>query len=375
MRAVRLYGHGGTELLQLEDVPLPRAGDQDLLVRVSFCGLNHSDLNLRRGTYYGLATDAGQVGWRQTPIPFPLIPGSDVAGVVAKVGPLVSGLHEGDPVVLYPYVACGTCVQCRRGNDHLCPNVEYLGSERDGGYAEFIAVPARIAHRVPAGIALELAAALPVNFLTAWHMMITRGKLQAGETVVITGASGGVGSACVQIARLMNARALAVVGSREKAMRVLESGADGAVVMGQDDLSGAIHRWAGSDGADMVVEVVGAATWNSSLRALRPEGRLVVCGAVSGAIVQTDLKLIYLHHLSVIGSTMGSPAEFAHVLSLLGTGAIHPVVDRIYPLAEAAEAQRRLEKREQFGKVLLQVTDAAGISRDASSEPRSRNGA
>jgi NADPH:quinone reductase-like Zn-dependent oxidoreductase len=360
MRAVRLHGHGGTEMLRLEDAPLPRAGDREVLVRVSFCGLNHSDLNLRRGTYYGLGTDAGQVGWRQTPLRFPLIPGSDVAGVVAQAGSQVSGLPEGDRVVLYPYVACGACIECRRGNDHLCPNVEYLGSERDGGYAEFIAVPARIAYPVPPGVALEEAAALPVNYLTAWHMMVTRGSLQPGETVMVTGASGGVGSACVQIARLMGARALAVVGSREKALRVLESGADAAVVPGQDDLLDAIHQWAGRGGVDMVVELVGAATWSSSLGALRPEGRVVVCGAVSGSVVETDLKRIYLNHLSVIGSTMGSPAEFERVLDLLASGAIRPIIDRIYPLEQAAEAQRRLENREQIGKVLLRVTDPEG---------------
>jgi len=360
MQAVRLHGHGGSDMLRLEDVPLPRVGALDVLVRVCFCGLNHSDLNLRRGTYYGLETDAGAVGWRQTPIRFPLVPGSDVAGVVTQVGTQVSGLRGGDPVVLYPYVACGTCILCRRGDDHLCPDAEYLGSERDGGYAEFIAVPARVAYRAPTGVALEEAAALPVNFLTAWHMMVTRGRLQPGETVMVTGASGGVGSACVQIARLMNARALAVVGSRAKATRVLESGADAVAVVGQDDLSDAVQHFAGSAGVDMVVEVVGAATWAASLRALRPEGRLVVCGAVSGATVETDLKLIYLRHLSVIGSTMGSPAEFEYMLELLGRGAIHPVIDRIYPLAEAAEAQRHLENREQLCKVLLRVMDPAG---------------
>jgi NADPH:quinone reductase-like Zn-dependent oxidoreductase len=347
-------------MLRLEDAPLPRAGDRDVLVQVCFCGLNHSDLNLRRGSYYGLGTDAGAVGWRQAPIQFPLIPGSDIAGRVAAVGAEASGLRVGDPVVLYPYIACGRCSACLRGDDHLCPTVEYLGSERDGGYAEFIAVPARNAHRVPAGVACEQAAALPVNFLTAWHMVVTRGRLQRGETVMITGASGGVGSACVQIAKLRGSRVLAVVGSREKAGRILESGADAVAVVEQDDLSDAARRFVGSDGVDMVVEVVGAATWASSLDALRPEGRLVVCGAVSGAIVETDLKLIYLRHLSVIGSTMGSPAEFQHVLGLLGAGAIHPVIDRIYPLAEARQAQRRLEDRLQFGKILLRVMDPGG---------------
>ena len=184
-------------------------------------------------------------------------------------------------------------------------------------------------------------------------MMITRGQLRPGESVMITGASGGVGSACVQIAKLTGARVLAVVGSREKAERVAEIGADAAAVIGQDDLRDAAREFAGRDGVDMVVEVVGAATWASSIGALRPEGRLVVCGAVSGANVEVDLKLIYLHNLSVIGSTMGSPREFEHVLGLLGAGAIRPVIDRIYPLAEAREAQHRLEKREQFGKVLL----------------------
>jgi NADPH:quinone reductase-like Zn-dependent oxidoreductase len=359
MQAVRLHGHGGTDQLRLEDVPPPRIGEQEVLVRVYFCGLNHSDLNLRRGTFYGLEAAAGQVGWRQTPLQFPLIPGSDIAGVVAAAGAEVSDPRVGDPVVLYPYVACGQCPACLRGDDHLCPTVEYLGSERDGGYAEFIAVPAHIAHRIPDGVSFEQAAALPVNFLTAWHMMVTRGRLRPGETAMITGASGGVGSACVQITKLMGARAIAVVGSREKAERALESGAHAAAVIGQDDLPAAVQRFAGGDGIDMAVEVVGAATWASSLLALRPEGRLVVCGAVSGAIVETDLKLIYLHHLSVIGSTMGSPAEFKHVLGLLAEGAIHPVVDRIYPLAEALEAQRRLETRRQFGKILLQVMNCA----------------
>ncbi len=357
MQAVRLHGHGGPDQLRLEEAPLPRVGDQDVLVRVAFCGLNHSDLNLRRGTFYGygLETDTGQVGWRQTPVHFPLIPGSDIAGVVAGVGPLVSGLAEGDSVVLYPYVACGRCRACLRGDDHLCPDVEYLGSERDGGYAEFIAAPACIAHPVPAGVTLEQAAALPVNFLTAWHMLVTRGRLQSGENVLITGASGGVGLACVQIARLIGARTLAVVGSQEKARRVREVGADEAVIAGCDDLPAAARHFAGGDGVDMAVEVVGAATWSSSLRALRPEGRLVVCGAASGALVETDLKQIYLRHLTVIGSTMGNPAEFRHVLGLLGAGAIRPVIDRIYPLAEAEEAQQRMENREQFGKLLLQL--------------------
>jgi NADPH:quinone reductase-like Zn-dependent oxidoreductase len=360
MQAVRLHGHGGTDQLRLEDVPLPRAGEADVLVRIRFCGLNHSDLNLRRGSFYGLAAAAGQVGWRQTPMRFPLIPGSDIAGVVAECGRSASGLREGDAVVLYPYVSCGRCGFCLRGDDHLCPDAEYLGSERDGGYAEFIAVPARIAHRIPAGVPLEQAAALPVNFLTAWHMLITRGRLQPGETVLVTGASGGVGLACVQIANLIGGRVLALVGSRDKARRVLEAGAAAAAVVGEGDLAAAARRFAGGDGVDMAVEVVGAATWAASLAALRTEGRLVVCGAVSGAIVETDLKRIYLHHLSVIGSTMGNPAEFAQVLALLGEGALRPAIDRVYPLAEAGEAQRRLEHREQFGKVLLRVANPAG---------------
>jgi NADPH:quinone reductase-like Zn-dependent oxidoreductase len=360
MQAMRLHGHGGTDQLRLEDVPQPFIGAQDVLVRVHFCGLNHSDLNLRRGTFYGLEAATGQVGWRQTPMQFPLIPGSDIAGVVAAAGAEVSGLRVGDPVALYPYVACGQCPACLRGDDHLCPTVEYLGSERDGGYAEFIAIPARIAHRIPDGVPFELAAALPVNFLTAWHMLVTRGRLQPGETVMVTGASGGVGSACVQITKLMGARAIALVGSREKAARALESGAAAAVVVGEDDLASAVQHFGGGDGIDMAVEVVGAATWASSLHALRPEGRLVVCGAVSGAVVQTDLKLIYLRHLSVIGSTMGSPAEFRHVLGLLAAGVILPVIDRIYPLTEAGEAQRHLETRRQFGKILLQVTELVG---------------
>jgi NADPH:quinone reductase-like Zn-dependent oxidoreductase len=187
-------------------------------------------------------------------------------------------------------------------------------------------------------------------------MMVTRGGLRQGEYVMITGASGGVGSACVQIAKRVGARVLAVVGSPEKTARAAEIGADEAVVVGQEDLADAAHRFAGGDGVDMVVEVVGAATWSSSIHALRPEGRLVVCGAASGARVDMDLKLIYLRNLSIVGSTMGSPREFEYLLTLLGAGDIRPVVDRIYPLAGARDAQRRLEERKQFGKVLLQPT-------------------
>lgn len=204
-------------MLRFEAAPRPRVGDQDVLVRVCFCGLNHSDLNLRRGSFYGMGADAGPVGWRQTPIQFPLIPGSDISGRVAAAGAKVSGLRTGDSVVLYPYVACGRCSACVRGDDHLCQTVEYLGSERDGGYAEFIAVPARNAYLAPAGVDHKQAAALPVNFLTAWHMVVTRGRLESGETVMITGASGGVGSASVQIAKFMGARVLALCRQPRKA--------------------------------------------------------------------------------------------------------------------------------------------------------------
>jgi NADPH:quinone reductase-like Zn-dependent oxidoreductase len=291
------------------------------------------------------------------PLTFPLIPGSDVSGIVAEVGAAVTGLVVGDPVVLYPFVGCGTCAACRRGDEHLCPAVEYLGSERDGGYAEFVSVPATNAHRLPEGISFEQAAALPVNFITAWHMLVTRGQLQAGERVLVTGASGGVGSASVQIARMRQARVLALVGSEAKVQQALDLGADAVVVGGRDDVAAAARDFSGGAGVDMAVEVVGAATWAASLAALRPEGRLVVCGAASGALVETDLKRIYLQHLAVIGSTAGNSAEFRLLIDLLAAGQLRPVIDRIYPLAEAGAAQERMAHRQQFGKILLQVSE------------------
>jgi NADPH:quinone reductase-like Zn-dependent oxidoreductase len=276
-----------------------------------------------------------------------------VAGVVEAVGPGVLGVRPGDEVVVSPGVSCGRCGQCLSGQDNLCRGYAILGEQLPGGYAEQVAVPAQNLLAKPRNLSFEEAACVPLVFLTAWHALVARAEVRAGETVLVHAGGSGVGSAAIQIARLLGATVIATAGADEKCRKALSLGADQAVNYEKEDFLQAVRQLTGKRGADVVFEHVGKATWERSIQALAPGGRLVTVGATTGYDPITDLRHVFYRQLSVLGSTMGSKGELFEVMRFMEQGKLKPVLDRVLPLAEAAKAQGLLADRAQFGKVVL----------------------
>lgn len=341
MRAVVVREHGEFEALRLEDVPVPEPGAGEVQVRVKASGLNHLDTWVRRGV----------PGHR---FPLPMIPGCDGAGVISAVGAGVHGLREGDAVVLAPGLSCGRCEACASGRDNLCRHYGILGETRDGTNAEYAVVPAVNALPKPESLSFVEAAALPLVFLTSWTMLIDRSELRAGDWVLVHAAGSGVGSAAIQIAKLWGATVIATASTQDKRDRALALGADHVLDYTQEGWSKEVYGLSGKRGLDVVVEHVGAATFQDSLRCLKKGGRLVFCGATSGAEVTLDLRPIFFKSWSILGSTMGARGTVQRVLDLAGSGRLRPVVDTVLPLEEVREAHRLLADRAQFGKVLLE---------------------
>lgn len=345
MKAVLVRAHGGLDALSCEDIPTPEPGPGEVRVAVRAVGANHLDTWVRRGV-------PGHT------FPLPLILGSDVAGIVDAVGAGVAGLSAGDRVVLAPGVSCGSCAACLSGRDNQCRTYGLLGEHRDGGCADFIVVPRQNVLALPAALTFEQAAAVPITFLTAWHMLVSRAAIRPGETVLVHAAGSGVGSAAIQIAKLWGATVITTASSAAKCQRAADLGADHVVDTGRQDFAAAVRDLTGKRGVDVVVEHVGAATWAGSVRSLAWHGRLVTCGATTGADVGLNLRQVFFKSLSILGSTMGSKGELVEVLGHLAAGRLRPIIDRVLPLAAAGEAHRLLEAREVFGKVVL-VTEGA----------------
>ena len=342
MRAILIPKHGGPEVLQYAEIADPKPGPNEVLVRVHACALNHLDLWVRQGL-------------NGVTFPLPLVPGSDIAGEVATVGELATRVRPGDKVVLAPGVSCGQCAACAAGKDNECRKYTLLGYGRNGGCAEYVVAPEANVLPMPPGLSFEEAAAVPLVFLTAWHMLVARARLQPGEEVLILGAGSGVGSAAIQIAKLMGARVIATAGSSAKLDKARELGADELINHAQRKISDEVRRLTGKRGVDVVFEHVGTATWEQSILSLAIGGRLVTCGATTGFAAQLDLRYLFARQLSLLGSYMGSRAELYTVLKLVGEKRLHPVIDRVFPLAEAIQAHRRMEQREQFGKIVLAI--------------------
>lgn len=340
MRAVVIREHGGLEALRFEERPIPEPGPREVRVRVGAVGLNHLDVWVRKGV-------PGHV------FPLPIVPGCDVAGTVDALGPGASGVAPGAAVVIAPGVSCGRCLACREGSEPLCRHYGILGETRDGGLQEYLVVPDGGVFPRPAGLDLVQAAAVPLTFLTAWHMLVARAAVAPGELVLVHAAGSGVSAAAIQIARLLGARVLATAGSEAKRQRALALGAEEAVDYEGDAFLEAARRFSGKRGVDVVVDHVGAATFGRSIRCLAKGGRYVTCGATSGYEMKTDFRLVYFKSLSILGSTMGSSHELLRVLDHLGAGRLRAVVDAVMPWDEVAEAHRRLESREVFGKIVL----------------------
>jgi NADPH:quinone reductase-like Zn-dependent oxidoreductase len=341
MFAVTFHEHGGPEVLRYEDVPEPEVGPGEALVRVRACALNYLDIWERRGL-------------ERVAIPMPHISGSDVAGEV--VASADAGVRIGSRVMLQPGLSCGRCAACLSGRDNECAQFEPLGyRHHPGGYAKYVAVPVRNLVPIPDDIDFVQAAAFPLTFLTAWHMLITRAGLNRGDDVLVMAAGSGVGQAAIQIARLHGARVIATAGSDWKLERARLIGADETIHHHKQDVAKEVMRLTARRGVDIVVEHVGVETWANSVRSLARGGRLVTCGATTGAQVSLDLRALFAKQLSLLGSYVGTKGELLRAARFFFSGQLRPVVDRTFPLAEAANAQRRLEASEHFGKIVLEV--------------------
>jgi len=342
MKAVRFHEHGGIEKLRYEDVADPVPGPGEVLVQVKACALNYLDIWERRGL-------------PGVPIPLPHISGSDVVGIVAGVGPGVEHVKPGDKTLVCAGLSCMRCENCYRGEDNLCRKYSALGYFTDGGYAELVKIPAVNALPYPEGLDFTEAAAIPLVFMTAWHMLVTRCCVRAGEDVLVLGAGSGVGSAAIQIAKLFRARVITTAGTEAKLEKAKELGADFVINHSEQKIRDEIKNITGRKGVEIVFEHVGAATWDDSIASLARNGRLVTCGATTGLEAKINIRHLFAKQLTIMGSYMGSKHELLEVLKLVRTGSLRPVVSHVLPLKDAAQAQTLLEKREHFGKVVLAV--------------------
>ena len=340
MQAVRFHEHGGPEVLKYEAAPDPKIAANEVLVRVKACALNHLDLWLRRGVS----------DWK---LPLPHIVGSDVSGEVAEVGSLVKRVKTGERVLLCPGISCGQCEACFKGLDSACRNYTVLGVFVDGGYAELVKAPEVNVIPIPGDLSFDEAAAVPLVFLTAWHMLFTRAQLRPGEDVLVIGAGSGVGSAAIQIAKAVSARVIATAGADWKLDKARALGADEVINHSRQAISAEVKRFTGKRGVDVIVEHVGAAVWEECFNSLATYGRLVTCGVTSGGEVKLNLQGLFGRQRSVMGSFMGGKAELLEALKLIARRKLKAVIDSAFPLREAAAAQRKMESREFFGKILL----------------------
>ena len=340
MKAARIHQHGGPEVLVHEDAPEPRLKPDQVLVRVRACALNHLDLFVR----------AGIPGMR---FPMPHVLGSDITGEIVATGDLCERVKPGWRVLLSPGVSCRQCQQCLSGNDNFCRRYTLFGYAVDGGNTELLAAPEYSVIQIPDDLGFEAAAAAPVVFLTARHMLMARARLQPGEDVLVLAASSGVGSAAIQIARMFHCRVIATAGGDAKLAKARELGADHVIDHYRQDISAEVTRITGKRGVDVVVEHVGVATWPKSLESLAPGGRLVTCGATTGYSAEIDLRYLFSKQWSLLGSFMGSMGELHQVLKFVFRKQLKPVVDRVYPLAEIRAAHERIENKEHFGKVIV----------------------
>lgn len=342
MKAVYFEEHGGPEVLKFGDLPDPHPGPGEVLVRLQAVALNHLDLWVRRGLP-GLEVE------------FPHIPGADGAGVVEAVGPGVTDLPVGTPVVINPGISCGVCEMCLLGKDNLCKQYQILGEHRNGTYAQFIVVPRQNILPYPKGLPLEEAASFALVFLTAWQM-IEKAQIQPGDWVLIMAAGSGVSTAAIQLAKLKGALVIATSSQEWKREKAKELGADEVLDYTDPDFISKVKKITGG-GPQVVLDHTGEAWWDALLKVLARGGRLVNCGATTGYQATTHVRRVFFRQLSILGSTMGSKGTLFRVIRLLERGMVKSVVHDVLPLAKAREAHELMESRKIFGKLVLTVPD------------------
>jgi NADPH:quinone reductase-like Zn-dependent oxidoreductase len=339
MKAVRIHQFGGPEVLRYEDIPDPLLRKDQVTVRVRACSLNHLDVWVRKGL---------------PGVKLPHILGSDIAGEVAEIGEYVSGFTTGQRVLVAPMHFCGHCENCVEGLQNQCRTFTVLGNGVDGGNCELIAVPPANVIPIPESLGFAQAASVPLVFVTAWHMLVGRAGMRPGQTVLVLGASSGVGIAAIQIAKLFHCRVITTAGDEAKLAKGKELGADYGINHYQQKISEEVRKIT-KEGVDIVVEHVGGATWDESVRSLKSGGTLVTCGATTGPNVAIDLRHLFARQLSLLGSYMGTMGELHEVFKHVFAGRLKPVVDRVFPLSEIRAAHEYLEKSQMFGKVVLSI--------------------
>lgn len=342
MQAVYFEKHGGPEVLQYGNIKEPVPGPNEVLIDVKACALNHLDIWVRNGLP-GIH------------IPMPHISGSDVCGVVSEMGKGAKRFKKGDKVLISPGQLPYTAPEALESKDSYSPDFHILGLQNQGGYAEKLVVNERFVIPVSEKYSFEEWASIPLAALAAYHMLVTRARLQPGETVLIHGAGSGVGSAAIQIAKFLGAKIYTTVGDYKKVARAKKLGADEVILYKTKDFADEVKKLTGDKGVDVVFDHIGPELWQGNLQCLYRGGRLVTCGATSGPRVEIDLRHLYMRQLTILGAYMGSFAELNKVLELCQKGVILPTVDQVFPLKEAADAQRRMESRQNFGKIVLKI--------------------
>jgi NADPH:quinone reductase-like Zn-dependent oxidoreductase len=340
MIASVLREHGGPEVLHLEELPLPEPGPGEVRVRIRAVALNHLDIWVRRG---GPAFK----------LEYPHRLGSDIAGEIDAVGAGVTGLTVGAKCVVQPGLSCMRCSACLGGHDNLCRHYKILGENTQGGYAQFIVVPAVNIAPYPERLDFTHAAASILPFLTAWQMVVHKARVQPGETVLVQGAGSGIGVAAIQIAKLFGARVITTASSEDKLARAKALGADVGIDYSKQDFAAECRKLTDKRGVDAVIEHVGGDVFAASIKAVKNGGRIVTCGATAGFHPQIDLRHIFFRQVEVLGSTMGSKADMLTVLGHVASGTLNPVVHEVLPLERAGDAHRILEERKAFGRVIL----------------------
>ena len=341
MKAVVVREQGPPSVLKNEEVPVPPPELGEVMVKVRGCALNHLDI------------------WCRSTLPsvkLPLILGCDVAGEVVEAGADVAHVKVGDKVLVSPGLSCNTCKECLSGRENLCRYYHILGAARNGGYAEYVNVPAINCFPVPIGLNFHPAASIPLVFMTAWHMLVARAQVKTNETVLVIAGGSGVGSAAIQIAKLFQCHVIATVGNDEKSKLAKFLGADDVINHSKQDIAEEVKKLTEKRGVDVVIEHVGPAVFEQCLQSMATGGRLVTCGGTTGAKVEIDIPRLFMKHQTIYGSVMGTKRELADMLPLFEKGHLKPVVDNVFPLHEAREAHEMMEARKQFGKIVVDPT-------------------